>query len=107
MRKYRNWPALIKQLPPGLTYYQAARRLKVPYTVIRYAIHRYRYRAVDGRSFGQRVRRILDPDKTDWRKSDLQIARELLISKQRVNRVRHEFHNGQHKRPLTKTKKGK
>lgn len=103
----RHWPKLIAKLPPGLSFGQAARKLRAPYTVVRYAIHRYGYPAVDGRSFGQRVRRILDPDKTDWRKSDLQIARELLISKQRVNRVRHEFHNGQHKRPLTKTKKGK
>lgn len=101
----RDWSKLLGELPPGLTFSQVAKRLKAPYGSTRIAIHCYRYPASDGRAHGQRLRRILDPEKVDWSKSDIEIARELLISKQRVNLVRHQFRNGKNKSPLTK--KGK
>ena len=84
----KDWPSLFKRIPPGLTFAQVAKRLRTPYANTLRQIHLHGYPAVDGRTHSQDFRRVLDPDKVDWRKSDLTIARELLISRQRVHKVR-------------------
>lgn len=79
---------LIEALPPGLTFQEAALRLGVDYQACRRAIQKYGYRASDGRRYCQNSTRKLVPEKIDWRKSNIQIARELLISRERVRVVR-------------------
>jgi hypothetical protein len=88
MRKYRTWPALIRSLPPGLTFKQVAKRLKAPYSVARYGIHRYGYPARDGRSECQLRKRKVVPEKIDWTMSNVEIARKLLVSRERIRVVR-------------------
>ena len=109
MRK-RNWPALFKKLPSGLTFTQVSRRLRVNYLQALRAAHKFGYAATDARHLAQRHRRKLNPELVDWRKSNIQIARELLVSRQLVSMVRHRdgialssstrrrnFHNGKRK----------
>lgn len=112
MTNYQRLPERIKRLPKGLSFTQAARRLRTPYANTLRILHRVKYPAVDGRTHSQDFRRILDPAKVDWRKSKLAIARELGISRQRVHKVwqglsastrRRQFLNG--KRINTKNTK--
>jgi hypothetical protein len=83
-----NWKRELKKLPRGLTFTEVATRLGSSHSTAFYAIKRCGYRASDGRIFAQRSRRRLDPDKVDWKLSNIQIARSLGISKQRVSLVR-------------------
>lgn len=87
MKKF-NWKDLIKSLPLGLTFSQAAKRLRRDYQCTRQALFKYRYRALDGRHTAQLKTRKVNPDKIDWRKSNIQIARELLVSRERIRFVR-------------------
>jgi hypothetical protein len=116
--KLRNWPALIERLPEGLTTHQIARRFRVPYLTAWRAARRFGYPAVDGRRMGQRHRRKLKPELVDWRKSNVEIARELLVSRQLVSFVRHRqgvavsvstrrrnFHNGKRSNYINHTHK--
>ena len=90
MKKKRNWKDLIKSLPPGLTFSQAAKRLRRDYQCTRQAIFKYLYRALDGRHSAQLKTRKVNPDKIDWRKTNVQIARELLVSRERIRFVRQQ-----------------
>lgn len=82
-----NWKPLIKSLPRGLSFTEVARRLRQPYQSTRYAIRRYGYRAVDGRKFQNRMRKLI-PEKVDWKKRNVDIARELGVSRERVRVLR-------------------
>ena len=90
----RNWPELFSRLTPGLSIKEAARQLHANYRVVYYHAHRNRYPFTDGRHAGQNHRRLFDPDKVDWTKTDDQIARDILrrddlrISRQRINFLR-------------------
>lgn len=86
-----NWKDLIDCLPPGLTFSEAAKRLGKDYQAVRYAIIRHGYPAADGRRFSQNASRALDPAKVDWSLSNIEIARRLGISKQRVSKVRKQL----------------
>jgi transposase len=88
MRKNRSWPAIIKALPKGLTFKQAAEHLDAPYSVVRYALHRYNYKALDGRHYCQLAVRKVVPEKIDWSMTNVEIARKLLVSRERIRIVR-------------------
>ena len=88
MRKNRSWPQLIRSLPKGLTFKEVSERLGAPYSVCRYAIHAYNYKARDGRSDCQLAKRKVVPEQIDWRLSNAEIARRLLVSRQRIHVVR-------------------
>lgn len=88
MPKNRSWPALIKSLPKGLTFTQVAKRLRAPYSVARYGIHRYNYKAMDGRHECQLAGRKVVPENIDWSLSNVEIARKLLVSRERIRVVR-------------------
>jgi hypothetical protein len=83
-----NWRTLIRSLPKGLTFREAASRLGQNYNSTRLAIHRYKYRAVDGRRFSQIVKRKIKVEAIDWRRSNIEIARELRCSRERVRQLR-------------------
>lgn len=88
MKTYRSWPEIIKRLPKGLTFKQVAQRLRAPYSVCRYAIHRYGYKALDGRHYCQLAVRKVVPEKIDWSMTNVEIARKLLVSRERIRIVR-------------------
>lgn len=103
----RDLSKLLARLPSGLTFTQVSRRLRVNYLQAFRAAHKYGYQATDARHLAQRHRRKLNPELVDWRKPNIQIARELLVSRQLVSMVRHRdgialssstrrrnFHNG-------------
>jgi hypothetical protein len=103
----RDWPTLFDQIPRSLTIKQLAARFDVSYLTALRAAHKYGYPAVDGRHAAQRHRRKLNPEMVNWNKSNIAIARELLVSRQLVSWVRHHrdvavststrrrnFHNG-------------
>lgn len=71
-------------LPRGLTFAEASRRLGMSYRKALYAIHKHGYPAIDGRHFGQRGRRVLNPSRVDWTETNVRIARRFGISRQRV-----------------------
>lgn len=75
-------------LPRGLTFAEAARRLGLDYRKALYVIHKHGYPAVDGRHFGQRSHRRLDPSRVDWKQSNIQIARRFRVSRERVRFLR-------------------
>ena len=83
-----NWRATIESLPPGLTFSEAALRLARPYYSVRAAIHKYGYQAVDGRGTGQDSHRKIRVEDADWTKSNIEIARKFLVSKERVRVIR-------------------
>ena len=83
-----NWKKLIRSLPKGLTFTEAAARLGQDYNATRLAIHKYGYAAVDGRRYSQMPRRKIRVEDIDWSKSNIQIARELLASRERVRQLR-------------------
>lgn len=80
--------AAIKQLPPGLTGTEVARRLAVPYHQALVAIQKHRYRMTDGRKFSQNAKRKLDPEKADWSKPNYILAEEFGVSRERVRVLR-------------------
>lgn len=83
-----NWRALIKSLPPGLTFKEAAVRLGRPYNNTRLALHKYRYKAADGRAFSQRGQRKVRLEDIDWRQSNVEIARTFGASRELVRQLR-------------------
>ena len=86
-----NWKKVLASIPAGLSYSEVAARLGTDYSTTRVAIKQHRYKVADGRRFAQNATRILVPEDIDWRKPNIQIARELLISKQRVSFVRKQL----------------
>jgi hypothetical protein len=85
--------ALLKRLHPGMTISEVAKHLGSPYQITRRLVLRHGYHRLDGRRFAQQFRRLLDPNSADWKKSNLQLARQFLVSKQRVSIVRKQFIN--------------
>lgn len=84
-----NWRKLIQSLPKGLTFREAATRLGQDYNQTRLAIHRYRYRAVDGRAFSQVARRKIKAGASiNWLLPNIEIARKLGVSRERVRQLR-------------------
>ena len=83
-----NWPDLIATLPPGLSFKAAADRLGRHPRTVHNALTRYGYTATDGRHAGQLHRRKLDPDKVDWSRPLVDIARECGVSKQCVHQAK-------------------
>ena len=77
-----NWPEIIATLPPGLSSIEVSRRLNRHPRTVHDALTRYGYAATDGRHAGQLHRRKLDPDKVDWSRPLVEIAREWGVSKQ-------------------------
>ena len=88
MKRNRNWEQAIASLVASLTFQEVAKRLGVNYQVARRIINEYGYKAVDGRKFGQVENRKLEPDKVDWRMSNVDIARQFGVSRERVRFVR-------------------
>ena len=92
--KKPNWKVLIASLPDGLSAVRAAHQLRQPYQRTRKAGRKFGYKFSDGRRFrwGENVappnRYVLDPRKVDWSLSNVEIARRLLISRERVRVVR-------------------
>lgn len=82
---------LIESLPQGLTFEEAARRLQQNYQAVRYHIIKFGYQAVDGRKFSQADRRQLDPTQVDWSQSNIAIAKQFTVSRERVRIIRQQL----------------
>jgi hypothetical protein len=97
-------PSLFEKLPPGLTIPQVAKRFRVNYQTARRLIKMNLYLYTDGRHFGQLKRRKFNPAKADWRKSNVAIAKQFCVSRERVRVVRgklgHPFIESRGRKPL-------
>lgn len=82
---------LSSRIPPGLTYIEASRRLGLPYQTARLALKRERYRAVDGRQYSQRGERKIRTEDVDWKQSNIEIARQCGVSRERVRFLREKL----------------
>lgn len=82
---------LIESLPIGLTLGEAARRLGQTYQATRHHILKFGYPAVDSRKFAQSAKRKLDPAKIDWSQSNVTIAAQCGVSRERVRSVRQQL----------------
>ena len=86
--KNRRWEIEIRKLLSGLTIKEVACRLRVPYQTARRIIREYKYRTVDGRCYGQNDRRKFHPREADWKLSNIALARQFKVSRERVRAVR-------------------
>lgn len=84
----KEWNRLLRSLPRGLSYLEAADRLGLHYQQVRNAIKRLGYRAIDGRRFSQNHRRKIRAEDVDWSMSNIAIARLFGVSKERVRAIR-------------------
>lgn len=63
------------------------------YDIGRYWLIRHKYKAADGRAYAwtpelKARRRKIDPEKIDWSKANVQIAREVGVSRERIRQLR-------------------
>lgn len=102
----KNWRRRIGKMPRGLTYHELASRWGLSYQAARRMALRHRYPASDGRKFAQVRARKIDPSEIDWSLSNVAIARQLLVSRERVRLVRKEvgapFVESRGRRPLSR-----
>lgn len=84
MKRNHNWRKLLKSIPAGLTYSEVARRLGTKYFDTREAILKYRYKAVDGRRYGQLRHRKFDLSRVDWKLPNVDIARQFGVSRELI-----------------------
>ena len=82
---------LLSSVPAGLSLGELARRTGMDYQKARRIAHAAKYRFTDGRSFAQNRRRLLDPDKVDWRQPNIDIARSFGVSRERVRKLRQDL----------------
>ena len=89
------WCHAIKQLPPHLTQYEAARRVGKPEQAVRYWLLKCDYPFVDGRTLPwpeqrRKVGRKLNPEDVvkHKNKSNTAIAKMFNVSRERVRQVR-------------------
>lgn len=88
------WEEAIGDLPKGLTATQAAHRLKKPYALTWRWLNHFGYDSPDTR--GKHVRskgwikkhRRLDPAKANWKRRDVDLAKQFGVSRERVRQVR-------------------
>lgn len=83
-----DWKRMLRALPKGLTFTEAAQRLGTDYQQTRLAIQRHNYSATDGRRYSQNRIRRLAPEQVDWKMSNIDIAREFGVSRERVRVLR-------------------
>jgi len=86
-----NLAHLVKSLPFGLSYREAAARIGLPYQRVRLAMIRDKYPVADGRGFSQNGRRKLNPALLDWSKSNIALARQWKCSRERVRTLRQKL----------------
>jgi len=84
----RDWIKAIQKLPPGLSYLQASKRLRAPYSSLRLAMIKCGYSGVDGRVRGQLKNRKLQVEKVDWSQTNADIGRKYGVSRERVRFMR-------------------
>ena len=63
----------------------------IPYRRACYLIHKGRYRALDGRRFGQRKNRKLVLEKVNWKLPNSEIAESFGVSRERVRQIRQKL----------------
>lgn len=78
----------IRRLPRGLTFTEGARRLGISYQKGRRLMQRAGYPAVDGRKYSQHAHRKFVPEDADWSKSNIALAREWGVTRERVRSLR-------------------
>lgn len=88
-----TWKATIRSLPPGLSLTQAAQHLDKPFGSVRHWIMRLGYKFTDGRSLcwpesRKRKCRTLDPAQVDWSQTNIAIAKQFGVSRERVRQIR-------------------
>ena len=84
----RDWLKAIEKLPPGLSYLQASKRLRAPYSSLRLAMIKFGYSNVDGHHQGQLKNRTLIVEKVDWSQTNADIGRKYGVSRERVRFMR-------------------
>lgn len=83
-----DWPKIFRALPRGLTFSEVANRIGKPYQQTRNAIIKFGYRVTDGRKFSQNPKRKLRVEEADWTKSNMELANQFKVSRERVRFLR-------------------
>lgn len=83
--RQQRWGEMLASVEPGLRLAELAGRLKQPYATVQRWAAFFGYPILDGRR--ERAARV-DWRRIDWRKTNIQIARELGVSRERVRQVR-------------------
>ncbi|HEY2585200.1 MAG TPA: hypothetical protein VGI81_05500 [Tepidisphaeraceae bacterium] len=83
--RQRRWAEMLDSVEPGLKLAELVGRLKQPYATVQRWAAFFGYPIRDGRR--ERPARV-DWRRIDWRKTNVQIARELGVSRERVRQVR-------------------
>lgn len=83
-----DYARALASLPAKLTIAEVSHRLGLSYQVARSAIRKHGYDFEDGRAYGQKCRRKFNPERADWTRSNIAIAWENGISRERVRVIR-------------------
>lgn len=83
-----NWKARIARLPRRLSYAQAAKRIGKPYQTVRKQLIAHRYQTINGHRTAKWRTRKINVSAIDWRRSNVEIARDLLCSRERIRKIR-------------------
>lgn len=91
--KLKEWKPLVASLPQGLTVKAAADYLGHNYATVRLWLVRFKYRFTDGRKHAWPLKRRMgitkiDPKRVDWSKSNIAIAKQFNVSRERVRQIR-------------------
>jgi len=102
-----DWQNLIATAPPGLSLAALARHLNQEYLQTRYWAKLFGYSWTDGRSLPHPGkydhRRKLNPALADWSRTNLELAKQFNISRQRIWELRRK-HQPCPNIPLTNSK---
>lgn len=93
--KSNEWKEILKQLPPNLSQAEAARFLGLKHTTVRRWLLLAGYKFKDGRASSWTVSRRRSQmkfiwERADWSKSNIEIAKQFNVSRERVRQVRAE-----------------
>jgi hypothetical protein len=81
----------IRTLPENLTFNEAAKRIGLNYQSARRHLIAFGYPHSDGRKYSQSGKRRFDPDLADWSQSNIEIASQFGVTRERVRLVRKQL----------------
>lgn len=91
----KEWKSRIQALPKGLTVFAAAKHLGLKYSAVRFWLQKFGYKYADGRSQAwpdKRRRSVtkIRPEKINWKLSNIEIAKKLNVSRERIRQLRNK-----------------
>jgi hypothetical protein len=91
----KHWVKLVRSIPPGMSQLDAARYLNRKGSTVRYWLLKLKYRDSDGRRHWPERRkekfRTINPHAVDWKQTNVAIAKQHGVSRERVRQLRRDL----------------